>query len=63
MAAIIQAIIACLTGSDPDQIKLANEKPVLLTSDVRKAEDIASNVVQALVRAEKGGKELQKTLG
>lgn len=62
MSSFITAIVNCLTGSDASSDNRSNEKSSLIRREPRTAEEIASEVVYAIVNAEKGGKELQKTL-
>jgi hypothetical protein len=64
MASVLKAIIDCMVGSDPDSIteQLPNEKQTIISSDSRTAEDIAGEVIQAILNAEKDGKHLRRTL-
>jgi ElaB/YqjD/DUF883 family membrane-anchored ribosome-binding protein len=61
MASLLKALTDCLTGADEPTASYPTEKQ-LLPNDLRTAEEMAEQVVQAMLSAEKGGKELRRTL-
>jgi hypothetical protein len=62
MSSLIKAIADCLCGCPYTEDEYPNEKRVLLSHDPRTAEDIAEQVVHAILHAEKGGRDLKKKL-
>jgi hypothetical protein len=65
MATLFHALLTCLTGAEPDTspTPISNEKQTLLTPhEPRTAEQVGSQVVQAILSAEKGGPSLTRTL-
>lgn len=62
MSSLIKSIASCLTGRDLGESHVFTEKEALLSHNPRTAEEIATDVVQAILNAEKGAKELSKTL-
>ena len=62
MSSLVRAIADCLCGSPYTEDEYPNEKRALLSHDPRTTEEIAEQVVHAILHAEKGGRDLQKTL-
>jgi hypothetical protein len=64
MASVLKAIIECVTGSDPDSAteQFPNEKQIIISGHSRTAEEIADEVTEAILNAEKGGEQLRRTL-
>jgi len=64
MASILQVVLDCLLGSEQELAVYPDEKQAIFRHhhDVRTAESVADDVVQAIASAEKGGKELKKKL-
>ncbi|KAF2131110.1 hypothetical protein P153DRAFT_337363 [Dothidotthia symphoricarpi CBS 119687] len=63
MAALIQALIACLTGNEPTDDTYPDEKLALLsTSSSRTASQIADDVIDAILGANKAGPALHAEL-
>lgn len=62
MAAFFKSVVDCLTGSTDSPDDSPVEKRAILSNDYRTAEAIAEDVVQAILKAEKGGKDLKHTL-
>lgn len=65
MASILKAIMVCLGGSDPESTTVqspSEKKQTIIPNDSRIANEIADEVIQALLRAEKGGEHLRRTL-
>ncbi|KAL5405789.1 hypothetical protein PMIN04_012235 [Paraphaeosphaeria minitans] len=62
MAALIEAIITCLTGSEPRATTYHEKEPLVDPCQPRTAEEAASRVVHALLQADKAGPDLKRTL-
>lgn len=62
MATFIKAMTECICGLDSTINEFPEEKQAILSHDRRTAEEIAQQVVNTLISAEKGGKHLEKAL-
>jgi hypothetical protein len=63
MSAIIAAIIDCITGASADDIACTDEKQALIsTREVRPLDEVAQDVVNTILRAEKSGAALKAEL-
>jgi ElaB/YqjD/DUF883 family membrane-anchored ribosome-binding protein len=62
MTSLIESIMECLTGAEPKVRDISDEKQGFLHHEPRTAEDVATEVVQAIVKAEQGGYALRKAL-
>lgn len=65
MATIFQSLITCLTGAEPEPspTTISDEKHTLLPPhQPHTAEEVAEQVIHAIITAEKSGAELSRTL-
>ncbi|KAF1977753.1 hypothetical protein BU23DRAFT_273008 [Bimuria novae-zelandiae CBS 107.79] len=63
MAALLDAILQCITGAESDTRPTYDEKEALITPpQPRTTEEVAAQVVNAIINAEKGGADLKRTL-
>lgn len=67
MSSLIEAILNCLTGTESPAATAAatavlEKQPLIYPRHPRTAEEVASDVVHALVHAEKSGAHLKRTL-
>ncbi|PSN69063.1 hypothetical protein BS50DRAFT_572248 [Corynespora cassiicola Philippines] len=63
MNSLLETIAHCLTGGGEPEIDASPEKQgILVRPEYRSSEAVAKDVIQAIIGAEKGGKDLQRTL-
>ncbi|KAF2116501.1 hypothetical protein BDV96DRAFT_630885 [Lophiotrema nucula] len=62
MSSIIEAILACLCGIGPATDGSDNEKQALIAKDTRTAEEVAGELVHAILEAKKSDRALSKEL-
>ncbi|KAF2178713.1 hypothetical protein K469DRAFT_598771 [Zopfia rhizophila CBS 207.26] len=62
MASVLKAIFDCLSGSNDVDTNYVHEKQVVLSPNYHSADTIGADLVNAILTAEKCGKELQTKL-
>ncbi|KAF2712757.1 hypothetical protein K504DRAFT_464819 [Pleomassaria siparia CBS 279.74] len=62
MSSMLKALSDCICGFDEPYEEYGSEKRPLVSHDARTSETMATQIVQTLLEAEKGGRSLENTL-